>query len=416
MTAESREELLSAYLDNELTADQRAQVEAWLAESADYRQLFEELRAVRHDLESLPRHKLEVDLGPAVLRRTERSVLTGPRPSVAGEIMPRSGIREWWSRAGSRRMFLWPAVAVAAALVVALFDVGSEREAREVAKGPLAEPQNEKLAQSDRAIPAEKFRRGGAAIRRVDTYGTSEGAQPALVDDRKEGAPTALGLQVEPQAGEAKLAKEPVRDEVMQRSAVAADALPADGASARGAPAAPVPAAAEAPAPVLANSVANLKLETDVQRVLANTEQLKFLQCDVSPAFVADKQMEKTLVTNGVAVEGYAAPQQQAKDQSRVSSRQEKPDELRYTIEASPAQLGQIVVELEKEQSRQRVSNLRFALEEAPAGNKVAAGRQSAAQRYNIQKQSQQGVTIYLRKMDGAKPAEPANPPQKVKS
>ena len=39
MTAEPREELLSAYLDDELSASERAQVEQWLAESAEYRQL-----------------------------------------------------------------------------------------------------------------------------------------------------------------------------------------------------------------------------------------------------------------------------------------------------------------------------------------------------------------------------------------
>ncbi len=227
--------------------------------------------------------------------------------------------------------------------------------------------------------------------------------------------------------GKGKVAKKSLRDETMQRSAVAADAQPTDGppvnapvpSLAKGqaaiAPAAAAPAEVQAPAASEAN-IANFKLETDVRRVLENCEQLKFFQCDVSPDFVADKQMEKTLLANGVAVEGFPAPQQQSKDQSRVSIKQEKPDEFRYFIEASPAQVGQIVVDLEKQQVRRRVSNLRFALEETPAEDKLSAGRQSASQRYNFQNQSQQGVTIYLRKMDAAKPAQPAKVPQKLKS
>ena len=47
MNSQSREELLSAYLDDELSADERATVETWLAEDAAYRQLLDDLRALR---------------------------------------------------------------------------------------------------------------------------------------------------------------------------------------------------------------------------------------------------------------------------------------------------------------------------------------------------------------------------------
>src|SRR5262249_3764928 len=59
--AQSPEDLLNAYLDGELTAEEQAQVEQRLAESADFRQLHDELRAVRTGLESLPTYRLGPD-------------------------------------------------------------------------------------------------------------------------------------------------------------------------------------------------------------------------------------------------------------------------------------------------------------------------------------------------------------------
>ncbi len=155
MTAEPREELISAYVDGELSPDERAQVEKWLAESAEARQLYEELRTVRASLQSLPRHRLEQDLGPSVLRRAERSVLSGEkRPAVEAAIDDTSAVkpgrtdvvRQWWARGGKRRI-IWPAVALAAALLIAMFDTQREPPQREVAQNaPRDMKENKKLA------------------------------------------------------------------------------------------------------------------------------------------------------------------------------------------------------------------------------------------------------------------------------
>ena len=53
MSDETNHELLSAYLDGELTADERQRVEQLLAESAECRQVYDELRALRTSLISL---------------------------------------------------------------------------------------------------------------------------------------------------------------------------------------------------------------------------------------------------------------------------------------------------------------------------------------------------------------------------
>src|SRR6476659_179110 len=54
MTREFPDELLSAFLDDELTPAERAMVEKYLAASEADRQLLAELEALRGDLKSLP--------------------------------------------------------------------------------------------------------------------------------------------------------------------------------------------------------------------------------------------------------------------------------------------------------------------------------------------------------------------------
>ena len=65
--------LISAYLDDELTVDERAHVERLLANSPDARQLLEELRALRGGLQELPQHRLEIDFAQRVLQKAERN-------------------------------------------------------------------------------------------------------------------------------------------------------------------------------------------------------------------------------------------------------------------------------------------------------------------------------------------------------
>ncbi len=84
-------------------------------------------------------------------------------------------------------MYLWPAVAVAAALVVALFDAGREREAREVAKGPQAERLNERLSELRRAgDEGEASMRGSSVSKRGDTDTALDSAGASTVNDLKE--------------------------------------------------------------------------------------------------------------------------------------------------------------------------------------------------------------------------------------
>ncbi len=73
MTHDPDEELISAYLDGELNADEQRRVERLLGESAESRELYEELRNLRSSFQALPRYRLPEDLGERVLRAPSRN-------------------------------------------------------------------------------------------------------------------------------------------------------------------------------------------------------------------------------------------------------------------------------------------------------------------------------------------------------
>src|SRR6185436_8839543 len=63
------DELLSAYLDGELSADERAAVEARLATDPAAQQLLHELRSVSQSVQALPTETLGRDLSQEIIRR-----------------------------------------------------------------------------------------------------------------------------------------------------------------------------------------------------------------------------------------------------------------------------------------------------------------------------------------------------------
>ena len=181
MNSESREQLLSAYLDGELSADERAQVEAWLAADPAYRVLRDDLLSARAAIQSLPRHRLDHDLSAAVLRRAERAVLEGRADVRDQRAMPGSLVQRWLSSGRSWRMLVWPAAAVAAALLIAFLARDQQGERRVAIEAP----------------------RGASSIQasKDSTRPAAEGAKPQLARraDHDEAAPVPAQL-AEPQA------------------------------------------------------------------------------------------------------------------------------------------------------------------------------------------------------------------------
>lgn len=153
----SDDELLSAYVDGELTDDERAEVELRLADDPRTRELVDELRAIGAQMQALPKLTLGEDLRSTILQRAERTMLLGDDSQTT----PRSR-----DTAGSRR-WLWAAMAVAATLLLSFML-------------PTAEQDEESIA-SAKPVPGEK----PAGEMRM------EAVEPAAVPETDESAPLA---------------------------------------------------------------------------------------------------------------------------------------------------------------------------------------------------------------------------------
>ncbi|HEX5102642.1 MAG TPA: zf-HC2 domain-containing protein [Pirellulaceae bacterium] len=105
------DELLSAYLDGELSAEERAAVKSRLAESEADRRLLEELQALRSELQSLPRAELTSEFTDRVVRAAAES-----QEHINLQVTPAAAD----PGAGRTRRFSWPlwTAAVAAGLAI----------------------------------------------------------------------------------------------------------------------------------------------------------------------------------------------------------------------------------------------------------------------------------------------------------
>jgi hypothetical protein len=98
------QELMSAYLDGELTVAERERAERLLAESPECRQYLDQLRRQQSALRSIPRPKLAIDLSGRVLQAIEQA-----RPAVPAGVATQ---RIWWRT--------WRGVAIAAGTAAAM--------------------------------------------------------------------------------------------------------------------------------------------------------------------------------------------------------------------------------------------------------------------------------------------------------
>ncbi|HEY2827050.1 MAG TPA: hypothetical protein VGJ04_05560 [Pirellulales bacterium] len=132
MDSSENEILISAYLDDELTVEERARVEQLLATNSESRQLLDEMRALRGGLQELPQHKLEIDFAQHVLKKAEQSNADGQTAATASDPTDSSrshpspltsrpsplGSGPSFPRPFARRGIAWSLVAVAAAVVI----------------------------------------------------------------------------------------------------------------------------------------------------------------------------------------------------------------------------------------------------------------------------------------------------------
>src|SRR5688572_10059915 len=127
------EELISAYLDGELTAEEQAQVEQALASDPRLRRMHDDLRALRSSLQAIPPQKLDAQFAERVLRAAERAKAeqtnTQHEPTVhhEPEVIVKSHHGSHTTVAPAQheplawRVVVWTVAALAAAIMCVLF-------------------------------------------------------------------------------------------------------------------------------------------------------------------------------------------------------------------------------------------------------------------------------------------------------
>ncbi|GIK17051.1 MAG: hypothetical protein BroJett003_20150 [Planctomycetota bacterium] len=193
--AEELSELLSAYLDDEVSASERRRVEAALASDPSAKARFEELRAARDATAALPRRAAPPDLAEAIGVELERESLLARRPAATS---PNRGIR-----------IILPTLAAAALLMFAVLnldrfrkdgaDFSTQVALRKPADGPpgAAQPPLAEAAEPAMPMPSSTSPPGpqrGRAIESDDVAALRErvsdpndipaGRPPALVAQR----------------------------------------------------------------------------------------------------------------------------------------------------------------------------------------------------------------------------------------
>lgn len=119
------EELITAYLDGELTADEQAQVEQALASDARLRQLHDDLRTLRNSLQALPQQKLDASFAERVVRAARQAQV--PPGDAEPEVLVKTHhghdttVRPAQHEPLAWRVVVWTIAGLAAAVVVVLF-------------------------------------------------------------------------------------------------------------------------------------------------------------------------------------------------------------------------------------------------------------------------------------------------------
>ncbi len=126
------DELLSAYVDGELTGPELAGVELRLQQDAEARRWVAEARTLSSLMQSLPRGRLSPKLRAQVLRRVSEERLSSEWKQPAGREL--SGTSPGMARSyGGVRRWFWSGLAIAAALLLMFLQQGQPEVERRVA-------------------------------------------------------------------------------------------------------------------------------------------------------------------------------------------------------------------------------------------------------------------------------------------
>ena len=313
-------ELLSAYLDGELTAAEQAEVERLLAANPAARQLLDELRTLSATLQALPQQKLGEDLSQRVLRVAERRMLTGEEPGQTepSPLAPVPLVRSVFRRVANRRTMVWLGLTVAIAVMITINE-RRQRAGKEVALAPAVSesaarspgpPPSIRAADEESPAAAEVLKSPAETKSPVDNYrrldrAKAKGAeQPAATTTAA--APPAGAPVAGPAAGfgAVRFGGKPATED-NKEPVVARDAEPAVASSR---PAANVPAEAAPTAPLSGTAKSGKEPAKDgparraeeAEKLAELDEGLLVVYCNISPEAAQKRAFDKLLDANGI--------------------------------------------------------------------------------------------------------------------
>ena len=120
------EELISAYLDGELTSDAQLLVEEALRNDPQSQQLLEDLQSLHDRLQAIPRSEPSRDYTEQILRRAERAILTGSSETDSNTLANDAPVHKsvmtpnTQDSPGNWKHVIWASTVLAATLLLAL--------------------------------------------------------------------------------------------------------------------------------------------------------------------------------------------------------------------------------------------------------------------------------------------------------
>jgi hypothetical protein len=186
--------LISAYLDNELTVEERARADHLLATNAEARQLLEELRALRGGLQELPQFRLEIDFAQSVLQKAQQALADAQSPKnistesttpVPSLLMPSRSWRRIIHLPFGTRGIAWSLVAVAAAVLIMVTTNQSDQN-RQLGR-PAADRAIVRIPAKPEHQTAEQSKLVLDRVENAPIAKTAPGAENSLVVDESSG-------------------------------------------------------------------------------------------------------------------------------------------------------------------------------------------------------------------------------------
>jgi hypothetical protein len=392
------DELLSAYVDDELTVEERALVEERLRVDPRAAQLVEELRSMSAAIRSLPRETLGRDLRASIQAAAAKAKAAADERHV----LPMSGRERW---ANYRRGLVWSAITIAAALMLTFIQPDEiDRDQGDVAKvDPQAAGRNrQRVIVADEELPPRGEMRAATAPQEagkpLGAEGPSAGTPAATSDspadaDAETSAATAAPAQRALQEPSGALAS---RSRVEEEGLADAAVMQRDSFE----PAAPAPmsAASEPTADKVKSALetapiappATVELALAASNGVARFEELLYEQ----NIRLEDESGEAALQARDKLTEAgaYSLNEQVEadRDDASVADLQEG-ESAEVLVEASPAQIDMLLFRCSSEPETFAEVNAPQSLTRTDAFRRQsesrAAGKDAAATEYSFKKE-----------------------------